>query len=188
MRSPRRATKWLAVDLLRPSYERRDLDEPRYLQADLTDAGEAFAAIRGAEAVVPLCRDPRADGQRSARRLSHEPDDDLQLRRGGNPLRGEAFRQRLLGDRPRLLLRRARVPPDYLPIDEEHPLRPQDPYALSKVFGEQLMDAAVQRSDIRGPIDPPCWCNGRHDRMEPRPQVRGPHGADRQLPLLYRCL
>ena len=27
--------------------------------------------------------------------------------------------------------------------------RPQDPYALAKVFGEQLMDAAVARSDLR---------------------------------------
>ena len=39
--------------------------------------------------------------------------------------------------------------PDYLPMDEEHPLYPQDPYALSKAFGEQLMDAAVRRSDLR---------------------------------------
>jgi hypothetical protein len=38
--------------------------------------------------------------------------------------------------------------PSYLPIDEDHPLLPQDPYALSKVFGEQLMDAALRRSDI----------------------------------------
>lgn len=39
--------------------------------------------------------------------------------------------------------------PDYVPVDEEHPLHPQDPYALSKAFGEQLMDAAVRRSDLR---------------------------------------
>lgn len=28
---------------------------------------------------------------------------------------------------------------DYLPIDEEHPLRPEDSYGLSKVFGEELL-------------------------------------------------
>ena len=39
--------------------------------------------------------------------------------------------------------------PDYAPVDEEHPIRPQDPYALAKHFGEQLCDAAVRRSDIR---------------------------------------
>ena len=37
----------------------------------------------------------------------------------------------------------------YAPIDEALANRPQDPYALAKVFGEQLMDAAVARSDLR---------------------------------------
>ena len=40
--------------------------------------------------------------------------------------------------------------PDYAPVDEEHPIRPQDPYATSKHFGEQLMDAATRRSDLTG--------------------------------------
>jgi UDP-glucose 4-epimerase len=31
--------------------------------------------------------------------------------------------------------------PHYLPIDEEHPCRPTDPYGLSKVVGEMLADA-----------------------------------------------
>lgn len=32
-------------------------------------------------------------------------------------------------------------PPDYLPLDEDHPCHPKDPYALSKVFGEQIADS-----------------------------------------------
>jgi nucleoside-diphosphate-sugar epimerase len=39
--------------------------------------------------------------------------------------------------------------PDYLPIDEAHPLRPQDPYGLSKVVGEKLCEAASQRSGMQ---------------------------------------
>lgn len=31
-----------------------------------------------------------------------------------------------------------RMVPEYIPIDELHPLRPQDPYGLSKVIGEQI--------------------------------------------------
>lgn len=38
--------------------------------------------------------------------------------------------------------------PDYLPLDEAHPCRPQDPYALSKVFGEQLADSCTRYSDL----------------------------------------
>ncbi len=39
--------------------------------------------------------------------------------------------------------------PDYLPIDEAHPLRPQDPYGLTKLVGEKLCDAVCQRSGMR---------------------------------------
>jgi UDP-glucose 4-epimerase len=50
-----------------------------------------------------------------------------------------------------------RILPDYLPIDEMHPLRPQDPYGLSKLFGEQLCDAAVRRSELRCISLRPAW-------------------------------
>jgi nucleoside-diphosphate-sugar epimerase len=36
--------------------------------------------------------------------------------------------------------------PDYLPVDELHPLRPQDPYGLTKLVGEKLCDALSQKS------------------------------------------
>ena len=38
--------------------------------------------------------------------------------------------------------------PTNLPLDELYPCRPQDPYALSKVFGEQLADSCTRYSDI----------------------------------------
>ncbi len=50
-----------------------------------------------------------------------------------------------------------RLLPDYLPIDEDHPLRPQDPYGLAKLFGEQLCDAAVARSELRCISLRPAW-------------------------------
>lgn len=36
--------------------------------------------------------------------------------------------------------------PDYLPVDEDHPRRPQDPYGLTKIVGEQLCDALTWRT------------------------------------------
>ncbi len=39
--------------------------------------------------------------------------------------------------------------PEYIPIDELHPLRPQDPYALSKVLGEQICRSYSTRYGIR---------------------------------------
>jgi nucleoside-diphosphate-sugar epimerase len=45
----------------------------------------------------------------------------------------------------------------YAPVDEDHPIAPQDPYATAKHFGEQLMDAGVRRSDIRCISIRPSW-------------------------------
>ncbi|MDE3057279.1 MAG: NAD(P)-dependent oxidoreductase [Bacteroidota bacterium] len=42
-----------------------------------------------------------------------------------------------------------RIVPEYFPIDEQHPLRPQDPYGLSKVCGEQICRTYSARYGIR---------------------------------------
>ena len=39
--------------------------------------------------------------------------------------------------------------PDYLPIDEEHRLRPEDPYGLTKLVGEKLCDAFNQKTGMQ---------------------------------------
>jgi nucleoside-diphosphate-sugar epimerase len=40
-------------------------------------------------------------------------------------------------------------PPEYLPLDEHHPSKPQDPYGLSKVVGEQIADSfALAQKDL----------------------------------------
>jgi UDP-glucose 4-epimerase len=47
-----------ATDLDPPLFERPKEDEPEYFQADVTDAGDAFAVVRGAEAVVHAAAPP----------------------------------------------------------------------------------------------------------------------------------
>lgn len=47
--------------------------------------------------------------------------------------------------------------PEYLPVDEDHPMLPQDPYGLSKALGEQVCDAAVRRSDLTCVSLRPTW-------------------------------
>ena len=39
--------------------------------------------------------------------------------------------------------------PDYLPIDEEHPQRPQDPYGISKVVGEKICDSFARKAGVQ---------------------------------------
>lgn len=38
--------------------------------------------------------------------------------------------------------------PDYAPVDDAHPLRPTDPYALSKLLGEQIGRSFVERGKL----------------------------------------
>ena len=39
--------------------------------------------------------------------------------------------------------------PEYLPVDEAHPLRPQDPYSLSKLVGERACDGFARKSEMQ---------------------------------------
>jgi len=39
--------------------------------------------------------------------------------------------------------------PEYLPVDEDYPLRPQDPYSLSKLVVERACDAFASKSDMQ---------------------------------------
>ncbi|MBI2427273.1 MAG: NAD(P)-dependent oxidoreductase [Ignavibacteriales bacterium] len=42
-----------------------------------------------------------------------------------------------------------RMVPEYIPIDEQHPVRPQDPYGLSKIVAEQICKTYSARYGIR---------------------------------------
>src|SRR5215218_6457183 len=56
-----------ATDLTPPVFERPEEGEADYVQADLSDAGDAFAVVRGAEAVVHTAAIP---SRRAIRRTS----------------------------------------------------------------------------------------------------------------------
>ncbi|TKX82895.1 NAD-dependent epimerase/dehydratase family protein, partial [Halorubrum sp. SS5] len=47
--------------------------------------------------------------------------------------------------------------PDELPVTEAHPLRPEDPYGLSKVTAEAAAGAAARRHDISAVSVRPSW-------------------------------
>ena len=47
--------------------------------------------------------------------------------------------------------------PDYFPIDENHPLKPQDPYGLSKALKEELCKRATRRYGIKTICLRFCW-------------------------------
>lgn len=147
----------VATDLMRPSFERKGQRDATYVMADLTDAGDAFAVARGVDAVVHCAAIPEPTG--------NPPHVVFQTNIMATFNMVEAAIR--FGVKRFVYISSETVPgfffperpdrPDYAPVDEEHPIRPQDPYALSKWFGELLMDAAVRRSDIRCISLRPTW-------------------------------
>ncbi|HEY0166112.1 MAG TPA: NAD(P)-dependent oxidoreductase [Jatrophihabitans sp.] len=147
----------LCTDLGAPTYERAEPDMPPYVRADLTDAGAAFQLVRGMDAVLHCAAIP-------------EPTQDIAHAVFANNLLA-AFNvieacvrfgvSRLVNlsseTVPGMIFAERPFEPSYFPIDEEHPVQPQDPYALGKLFGEQLCTAATQRSDLCCVSIRPTW-------------------------------
>jgi UDP-glucose 4-epimerase len=162
-----------ATDLMPPTFERPGEDEADYVQAELTDAGEAFAVVRGADAVVhaaaipePTRNPPHIVFQNNLMGTFNTLEAAIRF---GVPRFVNISSETV----PGFFFPEREFLPDYVPVDEEHPIRPQDPYATAKHFGEQLMDAAIRRSDIRAISIRPCWVQheGNYERNL-GPQVR----------------
>lgn len=166
----------VATDLQRPSFERRGPDDPQYVQADLTDAGDAFAVLRGADAVVHCAAIPEPTGNPAHVVFRTNLEMTFNCVEAAVRFGARRFVNLSSETAPGFFFAERPFAPDYLPVDEEHPLRPQDPYALSKVFGEQLMDAAVRRSDLAAMSVRPCWVQWEGTiEWNLGPQVRDRH-------------
>jgi nucleoside-diphosphate-sugar epimerase len=133
-----------------------------FLRADLTDLGETIEALRGADAVVHLAAIP-APRIRTVERTfeinilstynvfsaAAQLGLDRVVWASSETVLGLPFGTR----HARNLLDPAAVPghhpePDYVPIDEAHPLRPHSSYSLSKVNAEEMARQFARWSNI----------------------------------------
>ncbi|WP_309124753.1 NAD(P)-dependent oxidoreductase [Arthrobacter sp.] len=146
-----------ATDLSRPGFERKPVGAPRYTMADLTDAGEAYAVVRDADAVVHIAAIPEPTGNPPHVVFQTNLMATFNVLEAAVRFGVKRFVNISSETVPGFFFPERDFLPDYAPVDEEHPVHPQDPYALSKYFGEQLMDAAVARSDIQCITIRPSW-------------------------------
>ena len=120
-----------------PSHE----DAAPYLPADLTDYGQTLEALSGGhvlpgiDAVVHLAAIPAPD----------KATQDVVFRTNitsTHTVFSAAWRlglKRIVWASSETTLGLPfETPPEYAPVDEEHPLRPESSYALSKVLGEEM--------------------------------------------------
>jgi UDP-glucose 4-epimerase len=178
----------VATDLAEPRFGFPDPGVPVYLKADLTDAGQVFALVGGfADAQGPVAG--RFDAVVHAAAIPapgrHAPQvvftNNLAATfhvveacvRWGVPRLVNISSESVLG----FLFAERPFAPAYLPLDEAHPATPQDPYAIAKLFGEQLCDAAAARSDLRCVSLRPSWVQD----ADSYPRNLGPFLADPSL-------
>lgn len=162
-----------ASDLHRPVFERPEPGDPHYVQADLTDAGQAYALVRGMDAVIHTAAIPEPTANAPHTVFENNLMATFNLIEAAVRWGIARFVNTSSETVPGFFFPERMFLPDYVPVDEQHPIRPQDPYALSKYFGELLMDAAVRRSDIRCISIRPSWVQheGNYERNL-GPQIR----------------
>lgn len=164
-----------ATDVERGTFERPDPGDPDYVQADMTDAGDAFAVVSGSDAVVHAAAIPEPTHNPPHVVFQNNLMATFNVLEAAVRFGASRFVNVSSETVPGFFFPERDFLPDYVPVDEEHPIRPQDPYALSKHFGEQLMDAAVRRSDVRCISIRPSWVQweGNYEQNL-GPQVRDP--------------
>ena len=145
------------VDVARPVFDRPEPGQADYVQADLTSAGDAYAVVRGHDAVVHAAAIPEPTRNAPHTVFSNNLVATFNVLEAA--VRWDVTRFVNISSEtvPGFFFPERPVLPAYVPVDEDHPIAPQDPYALSKHFGEQLMDAAVRRSDLRCTSIRPSW-------------------------------
>lgn len=109
----------------------------RYLVGDIQDLGQVIEAMHGADAVIHLAaiHNPNIATATVTYQTNvvgtfnvHHAAFRLGIKRvvsaSSNAVVGWSYSDNFV--------------PDYLPVDEDHPLRPEDPYGLSKEIGETI--------------------------------------------------
>lgn len=131
----------------------------QYLVGDIQDLGQVYGALAGAEAVIHLAGVPThsiAPGEVTFRTNVmgtfnvHEAAWRLGIKRVVT-----ASSEAVLGWAPQSW-EREHIP-EYLPIDEDHPLRPQDPYGLSKVACEEIARSYSEKCGMETVLLRPPW-------------------------------
>ena len=115
----------------------------RFLRADLTNAGEVYQAlaIAKAEAVIHLGAWANASVVPGTRTYGDNVQSTFNLFQACADL----GIQRVVSASSAQVYGFAKTPPVYVPVDEAHPLRPANCYALSKMAGEQAAGYFVAR-------------------------------------------
>jgi nucleoside-diphosphate-sugar epimerase len=140
----------------------------RFLPGDITDLGHVVGALAGADAVIHLAGIPThsvAPNEETFRINAmgtfnvHEAAWRLGIGRVVT-MSSEA----VLGWAPGAMVRE--FVPEYLPIDEDHPVGAQDPYGLSKIACEAIARSYAAKCDMTAVALRPPWIASPEEMLE----------------------
>jgi nucleoside-diphosphate-sugar epimerase len=135
----------LSVDLNRP-------EKPQcpFLPADLTDAAVVLDVLAGADGVIHLGAIPGPTSQTQPVTFQNNVQSTWNVAHAAATL---GLRRLVFASTVFTLGWHESATafwPQYVPVDEEHPLTPFEAYGLSKVIGEETVAAACRRSNLTG--------------------------------------
>lgn len=147
----------VGVDLERPDSDRDDVD---YYAADLTEQGPAWELVSMAEpeAVVHLAAIPAIGFRAGAETFTTNVESTYNVLTAAGEADAEVVWTSSESTYGTVFADETWLP-DYLPIDEAHPQRPEDPYGTSKVAGEEIADMVTRKYDIPVTSIRPSWIN-----------------------------
>jgi UDP-glucose 4-epimerase len=116
----------------------------KYLLGDIQDLGQVMEAMSGVDAVIhlaaihnpniataPMVYQTNVVGAFNVHHAAHRLGIKRVVSASSNAIVGWSYSERF--------------EPDYLPIDEDHPLRPEDVYGLSKQIGETIAHSYARK-------------------------------------------
>ncbi len=139
--------RYVVSDLMAAGYDVLGIDvnppaekQGRFLRVDLTQPGEVYEALAGSDAVVHMGAWANAGIVPDTRTYGENTQGTFNVFRACTDL----GIKRIVSASSAQVYGFAAAPPVYLPVDEKHPLRPVNSYALSKAAGEQAADYFVK--------------------------------------------
>ncbi|UVI28986.1 NAD-dependent epimerase/dehydratase family protein [Paenibacillus spongiae] len=143
-------------ELLRHGYEVTVIDSKapegrkcKYVHAQLTDAGEAYGALKGTDAVIHLAAVPGLGLYTHGRIYFNNVMSTYNILEAAEAL---GMRKTVIGSSESSYgFYWATHPfvPDYFPVDEAHPQKPQETYGLSKVLNESTAAMFYRNSGLQ---------------------------------------
>ena len=144
--------RWVVQEFLNHGYEVVNVDvnvtpqtAGNAVKVDLTDLGQVFNALTGADAVVHIAAIPRPRGYTSQVVFQNNVLSTYNILEAAA---GLGLKKVVIAS-SESVYGLAFSGPSYVPMDEEHPLSPIDSYALSKVLNEKTAEMFQRKSGMQ---------------------------------------